>query len=281
MKPEKKKKAVGAAKLKQKGAPRIPARLTEEEVGEIFRYLEKLDGFDIEMEYEDRILRDGPSRDEYGELADLPAMKIINIADKIETAYMNEREGPFPEFEKLERAVAEQVLDAVSDGDWQLFEHLAKLVKNERERKDAHRGSEKASSSSDSRKTRKSVRNPLRLCDFVENRTRGRRLKPYNLKVVGPKAVYNCLSRRIMKIDGVHLIHRLARDEIRREIRKLQSQLGMEPPAGVSENNLSKIITSMGIKKFMDGENCKPRGKLALPYPEIMLPTSVEEPPLL
>ncbi len=85
----------------------------------------------------------------------------------------------------------------------------------------------------------------------------GRKLKPYDLKLTGPEAIHRIAENRYFSEPPNRA--RISKEEIRKKIHEVQKERGINAVKQIADSDLSRLITQMGIRKFMVKPSRKPK----------------------
>ena len=188
------------------------------------------------------ILHSEPEFAKYGLLCEESEAQILHWSEMIQTYVENEQDGPVDYvLAEVHREIGSIVASAVRRKDVAFFERLWRMVG----------AIKKGASLNDIPPEKLGIK-----------RGRGRKTKPYDLKIVGRQAVERVATLRFFGVNGKPpKLERITRDELRKAIRDLQHENGLMEMKQLPEGDLSRIITQMGIGKFMDAPKNKPVGK--------------------
>jgi hypothetical protein len=161
----------------------------------------------------------------YGTVAELPHASLL---DDVRTIFLGLPE-PFRPDDVLQR-IGQTLADRIQQNDAEFFQSLSIILRTRRMGQ---------SVSSIPRK---------KLCPSTG---RGRKSTPHDLSVAVPWAVHRILWRRNRYFMHECLGNCISRDELKIEIAFEQGEGGLAEPTLISETELSRWITKMGIEKFM------------------------------
>jgi len=206
-------------------------QLTESELKQISRHLtEDFDRMNNMPQWA-LLWQSRPSEAQFGQIADLPEAQLLHWMDLTEEIW-SDRENVVPM--NFQTRVFEWIADKVVGEDALFFKRLAYLLEA------------------------KKNQTPLREIQPIElgiKQNPGRKVQPYNLGTVFPKAVEQLFCYRTCETPPDSLkkrTHRITREELKKEILRLQVLLGDPAAVEISDNELSRHIAKSPVRDFME-----------------------------
>ena len=218
----------------KKPAPQETQDLTMEEFDEL---QDVVASFEVSVPYTiEGILNADPTFEAYGPLHEGAEALLLLRCDEMHNwqAAEDEPDGCPPAVGPIYEKIGRMVAGAVLRKEVWFFRRLARFIQARREKQYVH---------------------TIPHADLDITPGPGRKLKPYDLKLVGPEAIQRIAADRYFaahRDSSRHLSRaRISREEIRKEIHEIQIERGINAPKQITDSDLSRLITQMGIRKFM------------------------------
>lgn len=186
----------------------------------------------------EQILQSSPSFEDYGPLHEKSEALVLHWCDEVRhwQAAEDEPDGCRPSVGRIYEEIGRIVANAVSRKEVWFFRRLARFIQARQEGRCVH---------------------SIPRTDLDVSPGPGRKLKPYDLKLAGPEAIRRIAGSRLFLRPRNRA--RISKEEIRSVIKEIQMERGINEPKQITDCNLSRLITQMGIRKFMAKPSRKPR----------------------